>query len=50
VDWFFSPLLYLVSFGAIAALFATVAVLMIWLPLKLRKALIRMLGGSVNEE
>jgi hypothetical protein len=50
VDWLLSPLLYLVSFGAIAALFATVIVLLVWLLLKLRKTLIRALGGSVRED
>jgi hypothetical protein len=45
----FDPLLYFVSFGAILVLFASTVALLIWMLAKLRRLIIRSLGGAVDE-
>jgi len=46
---FLHALLYLVSIGALLALFAAVLAILIWTLLKLRRLAIRLLGGVMRE-
>ena len=42
-------LLYFVSVGALVALFGVVLTILVWMLLKLRRVLIRVLGGVIRE-
>jgi hypothetical protein len=42
------PLMYFVSFGAVLVLIASMLALLIWILLKLRRTIIRLLGGTVE--
>jgi hypothetical protein len=46
---FFDVLLYFVSIGALLVLFGSVLAIFVWVLLKLRRLVIQMLGGSVEE-
>jgi hypothetical protein len=47
---FAAPILYFVTFGAVLVLFCSVIAVSILVLMKLRRLLIRLLGGSLKEQ
>jgi hypothetical protein len=47
--WIFYPLLYFVAFGAIVILLASAVAVIVWVAIKLRLLLIRLLGAKPGD-
>jgi hypothetical protein len=46
---FMHVLLYFVSVGALLVLFGSVLTILVWMLLKFRRLLVRMLGGTIEQ-
>jgi hypothetical protein len=49
VEWLIVPLLYFVSYSALATLFASAIFVVVWVVVKLRRVVVLILGGTFSE-